>query len=67
MERELCVIGELTAQSRQLAVHLERDEERALGIVLVAHRRAEEREQRVARELLHVAAVAADDCWKGRR
>ncbi len=42
-------------------MHLKRHEKRAGGVVLVADRGAEEREQRVARELLDIAFVAVDD------
>ena len=42
-------------------VHLDRSEGGALGLVLVRDRRAEDRADRVADELLHVAVVLADD------
>ena len=61
MQRQLGVVRKLLAQACQLPVHLERDEERALGVVLVADRGAEERQERVAGELLDVALVTADD------
>jgi hypothetical protein len=47
-------------------VHLERYEQRPVGVVLVADRGTEEGEQRVPGELLDVAVVPADDAAQGR-
>jgi hypothetical protein len=62
VQRQPCrVVAESLADPCELAMHLERDEERAVRIVLVRDRRAEEREERVACELLDEAVIAADD------
>src|SRR5207253_5373182 len=66
VEGELLGVRELTSQARELLLHLERDEEGPRSIVLVSDRRAEQREQRVAGELLNVAVVAADDVAQPR-
>ena len=42
-------------------MHLQGDEQRSLGVVLVTHRCAEERQQGISGELLDVPAVVADD------
>ena len=55
------VLRQLVLHPPELGVHLERDPECAGRVVVVADRRAEEREQRVAGELLDEAVVAADD------
>ena len=65
VQRELCVVRKRLAEPGELAMHLEGDQERSLGVVLVGDRRPEEREQSVAGELLDVAAVAADDAAEG--
>ena len=58
---EHLAVRQLLAEPSELRVHLERDEQRALGIVLVADRRAEEREHRVTRVLVDRSLVAPDD------
>jgi len=46
-------------------LHLERDEQCTLGVVLVAERSAEDGEECVTRVLLHEAVVAADSVAQG--
>ena len=55
------VLAECRLNRREALLHLERAHECALGVVLVAQRHAEEREQRVAGVLVDVAVVAPDD------
>jgi hypothetical protein len=53
--------AKLRGDARELVVHLERDEEGALRVVLVRNGSAEEGEQGVAGELLDVSLVASDN------
>ena len=50
----------LMAQGRAALEHVQRGLERALRVVLVGDRRAEDRHHRVAHELLHEAVIARD-------
>jgi hypothetical protein len=52
---------ELRVQPRQGAPHLECREDRAVGVVRLRHRRAEERHDRVADVLVHDAVVDLHD------
>jgi hypothetical protein len=67
VEREVVAPrAEVAADALELSLHLEGDVQRPLGVVLVTDRRAEERQERIAREFLDVALVATDDVREGR-
>ena len=61
VQAEALAVWQVLPQPCQLGVHLERDGQRSLGVVLVADGCAEEREQRVAGVLVDHALVAPDD------
>ena len=46
VQRQLCVVRKRLAETGELAMHLEGDQERSLGVVLVGDGRPEEREQK---------------------
>ena len=53
-------IGEASSSAARRSLHLDRGPHRAQAVVLVGQRHAEDRDHRVADELLHPAAVALD-------